>query len=132
MDCGEVGSAMDTMCQRCQRRGTMRERYQCTGCRRLLESQDCDICQPSVAIREGRDDAPGPVVIEERDARLERLRTDDPPPWLVAAVGGGFFGAIAGVVTGLALGESWLIGALIGIIPGVFVGAIFGGGAKGR
>ena len=129
-DCGELASSMDTVCPRCLRHGTLRDRFQCQKCRSLLEEPYCSICSDRAAIQEGvGSPAAGPRVLDEGTA-VPNVAKSEPPAWLAGAVGGAFFGAIAGAVGGSLLGENPSLGALIGLLPGAIAGGLLSSSAR--
>lgn len=127
-ECGRVCDSMDTRCPACLGYGRLRDRFQCTGCKTLLDERTCAMCEADTGIRAGAGaSVPTPRPrLEERftDSLPSFVDTSAPPPWLAGAVGGGVMGCGIGVVAGLMLGEAlWLTG-LLGLVPGILAGAL--------
>ncbi len=130
--CGEVCSTMDTLCPRCQQYGTLRERFQCSRCQRLLENQTCWACGPEAESEQIASK------ISPHGSGAEDLAQPQLPPNLVdphavhpalaAGVGGAVFGGAVGALAGhFFLGENPLVLGLIGLVIGTTVGALLGG-----
>jgi hypothetical protein len=128
--CGEVCSTMDTMCPRCQRYGTLRRRYQCLRCQRVLDNQTCAACESAEQITSEPRRAPQPSLATEplEPARSDLVDPHAPHPAVAAAVGGAVFGAAAGAAAAyFFIGDDPLILGLIGLVIGTLVGAVLGG-----
>ena len=127
-ECGSLASTMDTLCKRCQQRGTLRDRYLCLTCERLLDEPSCTTCAEATAIRAGPA-APAPSAGEPAlnwTPRSRDIRENAPPPWLAGGVGGAVLGVLIGAGATLFIGGSLWIGALVGLVPGALVGVGLG------
>ncbi len=130
-ECGTLATTMDTLCKRCQKRGTLRERYLCLGCERLLDAPPCPVCADpgATAIRAEPGAEPGPAA-EPRSLTWEprpvNIKDNAPPPWLAGCVGGAVLGAGIGAVATLFIGGALWVGALVGLVPGALVGVVLG------
>jgi hypothetical protein len=138
--CGEVGGVMDTVCPRCKRHGSLRDRFQCSRCKRLLEEKTCWNCADAESFRAGPAGSDilhavtaGGLASEQVPALETMPDVADPlgvPPWVAAAVGGAVFGTGVGVAGAWFLSVDLLLGGGIGLVCGVLLGGTLGGGGS--
>jgi hypothetical protein len=132
--CGKVCDLMDTVCPRCRHFGTLRARYQCVSCGKLLDEKECRACAEAEGIRADLptrlpaprySDAASPMVPDVGDPQ-------GVPPWASGAVGGTVLGAAAGAIGAYFLNVDPVIGGVLGLVPGGLLGALMSGGHSPR
>ncbi len=131
-ECGVLAGPMDTRCQSCLRAGTLRDRLQCPRCRRVQDEMVCNVCGDPLesGLRAGWPAAtasqahPSAIAGRDSDNHESFAQTNEPPRWLVGAIGGGVVGIIAGALATHFLGENPVIGGALGLLPGAFLGGL--------